>query len=168
LKAIIGIIGFAVMIAVYILLKKGSRTARRALNQKVFLKSTYAKQQELTGHSWRFHSSANAEEIMEAIQKFANRYQSDISDKYRIRVKERSDTKMVLTYGQKNVSAFTSELVFETTDGKRSADYKVLDWLTFEGVAPSANVMELLLDVVKDAFIHIDSETQIEKTAKQP
>jgi hypothetical protein len=163
LKTIIVIIGFAVAIAISVLLKRASRAANRALNQKVFQSGTYAKQQELTGHSWRFYTSANASQIMAAIEEFANKYQSNIGDKYRIRVIERTDTKMILTYGIEGRPAFTASLVFENSNGNPYGEFKVLNWLTAEGVAPSANVMEHLLHASKDAFMNIDGATQIEK-----
>jgi hypothetical protein len=152
---VIGIIGAV------ILWRKLTGAAWNAANKTLFSRKEYQKEKELTGETLMFTSTASIEDIRLQLSQHVivqDEIPKILGDLY---IASRDANQIVYNCGSKLGDAFSSALQFAESDGKVTATFKFLSWMTVDGVSNSTAVMERLRNSIMEAFLTADPNTVI-------
>ena len=165
MQVILVILFWVVVIFVGVKYSKWKKENASTKNRTGKYSVEYAKERDLTGHTWAFITSAKPEQVIGIIGDYIEKSQFELGGLHKFRVAERGDSKIIITFGFKGIPGFTAVLAFAS--GQTTAAYTIINWLQSDGVSTVTKQMEILLSVVKGAFTSLDSETRIEKISSK-
>lgn len=158
----IGIIGLAAIIGTFYLFQKGTSALGRKANQNLFMRGSHREGQNLVSQRLMCHVGASRDEVRKAILttvKVAPQVPPVIADAYLI---EATDTYILYGHGNKLRQSFRGIVrILESTNGKATVVWEIVDWTEGDGIVGGQSVMKRLVADINTALRSVDAQANL-------
>lgn len=162
MDTILGVAFLAVIIGGFWMFSKAGDLLRKKASQNVFQRREHGEGQKLVSQRLMCHVDASGDEVRKAILatvKVAPGVPPVIADAYLV---EATDAYILYGHGNKLMQSFRGLLrIIESTDGKATVFWEIVDWTEGDGIVGGQSVMKRLIADINTALRSLDSKATL-------